>query len=158
MGDELRRIRKAGVCVPAGALPTLQRIILRESQIRGPLLPGERVSHRRRGGTADVAERAYPADGVGEAISAPAQLCQRELLGVPPALKRVHSAGLRRLPWVAALVTVCGVLGLLLRGEWLMALALAVACALMAPTPWGVSSCATCSRCCRCWRSALPWR
>jgi hypothetical protein len=73
---------------------------------------------------------------MGEAISAPAQLCHRELLGVPPALKRVHSAGLRRLPWVAALVTVCGVLGLLLRGEWLMALALAVACALMAPTPW----------------------
>ena len=73
---------------------------------------------------------------MGEAISAPAQLCHRELLGIPPALKRVHSAGLRRLPWVAALVTVCGVLGLLLRGEWLIALALAVACALMAPTPW----------------------
>jgi hypothetical protein len=73
----------------------------------------------------------------GEAISAPAQLSHREISGIPPALDRLHRAGLRRLPWVAALATACGVLGLLLRGEWLIALALAVACALMALTPWG---------------------
>ena len=72
----------------------------------------------------------------GEAISAPVQLCHRELSGLPTALERVHRAGLQCLPWVAALATACGVLGLLLRGEWLIALALAVAYALMAPTPW----------------------
>ena len=72
----------------------------------------------------------------GEAISAPVQLCHRKLSGLPTALERVHRAGLQGLPWVAALATACGALGLLLRGEWLIALALAGAYALMAPTPW----------------------
>ena len=72
----------------------------------------------------------------GEAISAPVQLCHRKLSGLPTALERVHRAGLQGLPWVAALATAYGALGLLLRGEWLIALALAGAYALMAPTPW----------------------
>ena len=72
----------------------------------------------------------------GEAISAPTGLCHRELSGVPSALARVHRAGLLVLLWVAALATAGGVLLLARRGEWLIGLALALAFALLALTPW----------------------
>ena len=63
--DELRRVRQARVCVPAGAIPELQRVILREPQIPGSLRSGKGAGHRRCGGTADIAERSDPADGDG---------------------------------------------------------------------------------------------